>query len=58
MYASYSGGIKRTLTSDDQGGVCTLYPSGMGSPDAGTVTPEDPCARYTSCAGCTPPTRP
>ncbi len=54
MYASYSGGIKRTLTTDDQGGVCQLYPSGMGTPDAGTVTPEDPCNRYTSCAGCTP----
>lgn len=54
MYASYSGGIKRNLTTDDQAGVCQLYPSGMGSPDAGTVTPEDPCARYTSCAGCTP----
>jgi MYXO-CTERM domain-containing protein len=54
MYASYSGGIKRTLTTDDQTGVCTLYPSGVGTPDAGTVTPEDPCGRYTSCAGCTP----
>ena len=54
MYASYSGGIKRTLTTDDQAGVCTIYPSGMGTPDAGTVVPEDPCARYTSCAGCTP----
>lgn len=54
MYASYSGGIKRALTPDDQGGVCALYPSGVAIPDAGTVTPEDPCARYTSCAGCTP----
>lgn len=52
MYASYSGGIKRNLTTDDQGGVCQLYPSGVGTPDAGPV--EDPCARYTSCAGCTP----
>lgn len=52
MYASYSGGIKRTLTTDDQAGVCQIYPSGVGTPDAGPV--EDPCARYTSCAGCTP----
>jgi MYXO-CTERM domain-containing protein len=54
MYASYSGGIKRTLTADDQGGVCAIYPSGTAAPDAGTVVPEDPCARYTTCAGCTP----
>lgn len=54
MYASYSGGIKRNLTTDDQAGVCALYPSGMGSPDAGVIPVEDACNRYTSCAGCTP----
>lgn len=28
MYASYTGGIKRTLTADDIAGVCAIYPSG------------------------------
>lgn len=52
MYASYSGGQTRDLHSDDVAGVCALYPSGGPVPDAGTAT--DPCARFTSCAGCTP----
>lgn len=54
MYPSYSGGLVRNLSSDDIAGVCAIYPSGGPVPDAGTVTPSDPCARYTSCAGCTP----
>ncbi|MEZ4390074.1 MAG: matrixin family metalloprotease [Polyangiales bacterium] len=52
MYASYSGGVLRNLSSDDIAGVCALYPSGGAVPDAGP--PADPCARFTSCAGCTP----
>ncbi len=54
MYASYPGGVKRTLTGDDIGGVCAIYPSGATIPDAGVVPVTDPCNRYTSCAGCTP----
>lgn len=40
MYASYSGGLKRVLASDDTSGVCTIYPSGTTPPptDAGTAT--------------------
>lgn len=53
MFASYSGGVLRNLHADDIAGVCALYPSGGPVPDAGTPT-TDPCARYTSCAGCTP----
>lgn len=53
MYASYSGGLKRTLTADDINGVCAIYPSGVAVPDAG-MTSTDPCAGFTSCAGCTP----
>jgi hypothetical protein len=40
MYASYSGGIKRTLGTDDTNGVCFLYPSGVAPVDAG-VPPID-----------------
>lgn len=38
MYASYSGGIKRTLDSDDVNGVCAIYPAEgtVPPPDAGT----------------------
>jgi MYXO-CTERM domain-containing protein len=55
MYASYSGGLKRTLTSDDIAGVCAIYPSGGPVPDAGTPPPPtDRCAALTSCGGCTP----
>lgn len=61
MYASYSGGLKRTLASDDQSGVCTIYPSGVAASDSG-VTPvdagtssSDPCSMLgNTCAGCTP----
>lgn len=53
MYASYSGGLKRTLTTDDINGVCAIYPSGVAVPDAG-MTSTDPCGGYGSCAGCTP----
>lgn len=35
MFPSYSGGQVRNLSSDDQAGVCFLYPSGTSSPDAG-----------------------
>ncbi len=57
MYASYSSGLKRTLSSDDQNGVCAIYP-GSGSPppppDGGTSS-SDPCSAYGStCDGCTP----
>jgi MYXO-CTERM domain-containing protein len=60
MFASYGGGVLRTLSSDDIAGVCALYPSGgpvpdAGAPvDAGVTPPTDPCARAGSCAGCTP----
>lgn len=37
MFPSYSGGQVRNLSSDDQAGVCALYPSGMAVPDAGVV---------------------
>ncbi|MBK8170263.1 MAG: matrixin family metalloprotease [Sandaracinaceae bacterium] len=51
MFASYSSGLKRTLTSDDQAGVCAIYPrSGTEPPDV-----EDPCgAGSGSCGDCTP----
>ncbi len=39
MYPSYSGGQTRNLSSDDQAGVCSLYPSGMMASDAGV--PQD-----------------
>lgn len=61
MFASYMGGLVRTLSADDIAGVCALYPSGGPVPDAGVASdagvmppPMDPCARATSCAGCTP----
>ena len=61
MLASYSGGLVRNLSSDDQNGVCALYPSGRPAGDAGTTpvdagttTGGDMCSRYTTCAGCTP----
>ncbi len=62
MYASYGGGLKRVLTSDDSSGVCAIYPSGTTTPppDAGTVvdagTPAgtgatgSPCADSSDCA--------
>ena len=55
MFASYSGGLKRTLTSDDIGGVCALYPSGTTPPpDAGTTTPVgstgSPCTSGADCS--------
>ncbi len=54
MYASYSGGLKRTLTSDDQNGVCAIYPSGVAPNDAGMST-GDPCNQFgNTCAECTP----
>lgn len=60
MYASYSGGLKRTLTSDDQNGVCAIYPSGVAPTDSGVApvdagtTSSDPCARFgPTCMGCT-----
>ncbi len=58
MYASYSGGIKRTLASDDTMGVCAIYPSGSTPPpttDAGTPPPSsDACSVYNGdCATCT-----
>jgi MYXO-CTERM domain-containing protein len=55
MFASYPGGARRALDADDTAGVCALYPSGQAVPDAGTPPqPDDPCAQFTSCAGCTP----
>jgi MYXO-CTERM domain-containing protein len=35
MLPSYSGGQIRSLSGDDQGGVCFLYPSGAAVPDSG-----------------------
>ncbi len=55
MYASYSGGQKRTLASDDINGVCAIYPSGSAPPptDAGTST--DRCSAFgNTCGDCTP----
>lgn len=57
MYASYSSGLRRTLATDDQNGVCAIYPSGVTPPpvDAGTGTTTDPCAAHgTTCDACTP----
>ncbi|MFO0684939.1 MAG: matrixin family metalloprotease [Sandaracinus sp.] len=54
MYASYSGGLKRTLTSDDQNGVCAIYPSGVAPTDAGTSTGDRCNAFGNTCADCTP----
>lgn len=55
MYASYSGGLKRTLGADDQNGVCTIYPSGVAAMDAGMSMSSDPCNAFgTTCAACTP----
>jgi|LNFM01.1.fsa_nt_gb hypothetical protein len=39
MLASYSGGQVRNLSSDDQAGVCFLYPSGTMPPSDGGVMP-------------------
>ena len=44
MYASYPGGLKRTLTSDDIAGVCFLYPTGVAVPDAGVTTHAVACS--------------
>jgi MYXO-CTERM domain-containing protein len=59
MYASYSGGLKRTLQTDDQNGVCAIYPSGAAATDAGPQPDAgpsaDPCSAHgTTCSGCTP----
>lgn len=53
MFASYAGGLKRNLTSDDTAGVCAIYPrSGITPPPA---TADDPCAEASSsCGACTP----
>lgn len=51
MYATYDSGLKRTLTTDDQAGVCAIYPR------EGTTPPEttDPCSDGSaSCGSCTP----
>lgn len=51
MYFQYSGGLTRTLTSDDQAGVCAIYPRDGVPPPA----VEDPCASGSdSCGDCTP----
>ena len=55
MYASYSGGIKRTLTTDDVSGVCAIYPNGTPAPDAGmtmmgTGAVGDRCSATAACA--------
>lgn len=59
MYASYSGGLKRSLSSDDISGVCAIYPSGGPVPDAGG-TPDtgggsggalgSPCSSPSDCS--------
>lgn len=61
MYASYSGGLKRTLATDDQNGVCAIYPSGVAPTDTGVAPVDagtssgDPCSPLgSSCDGCTP----
>lgn len=52
MFASYGGGLKRTLAADDTNGVCALYPTGVALPDGGTNP--DPCASNNACDTCTP----
>lgn len=61
MYASYSSGLKRNLGTDDQNGVCAIYPSGVAATDSGIApvdaggTSSDPCSQWgNTCAGCTP----
>jgi hypothetical protein len=56
MYASYQGGLVRTLSSDDTSGVCAIYPSGVAQMDAGMMMMgSDPCNPLgNSCATCTP----
>jgi hypothetical protein len=59
MYPSYPGRPNRVMSSDDQLGVCTLYPrTGGPLPDAGVgpdvPAPGDPCNAITSCGECTP----
>jgi hypothetical protein len=36
MFATYPGGVKRTLSNDDINGVCDIYPTGAPRPDGGT----------------------
>lgn len=52
MFASYAGGLKRTLGADDTNGVCALYPTGVALPDGGTNP--DPCTSNNACDTCTP----
>jgi hypothetical protein len=57
MYYAYSGGISR-LGSDDEAGICALYPGGGGgtSPDGGTTDPPPdppPSGTATFCDVCT-----
>lgn len=53
MYASYAGGLKRALTSDDEAGVCAIYLRDGATPP--TTTEEDRCAPASaSCGDCTP----
>ncbi len=47
MYYAYSGGVS-TMSSDDETGVCTLYPGGGGGPADCTVTG---CPSGQSCVG-------
>lgn len=47
MYYAYSGGIS-TLGSDDETGICALYPGGGGSPSDCTVTG---CPAGEECVG-------
>jgi MYXO-CTERM domain-containing protein len=59
MYASYSGGLKRTLDCDDIRGVCAIYPSGMDIPSTcgggstmmmmGTGATGSPCNAPSDC---------
>ena len=55
MYPAYSGGLVRNLSSDDQSGVCAIYPSGVAATDAGVAMGSDPCNSLgNTCATCTP----
>jgi hypothetical protein len=50
MYASYDNGTgQRTLASDDENGVCALYPSGKTGGGGDTDNPDDGCAICDTC---------
>ena len=51
MYASYDNGTgQRTLSQDDENGVCALYPSGQTDPGGGEGNEDDGCAICDTCS--------